>query len=1673
MNKFAQMLRNQFSEKKGSAVILLLRSGKELSGVIDELKEDFVTIKRKGSHFSAVILDEIVAFDLPDGTMIPVEESVVVGSEIHLQPRPASGASPVISADQPLPKLGKEVLERLEELTTEFARKLQRAKVDIVAPDARTPPEELRALGEREAVPIWVSIKNKFDNAARVNELDPRYGRVQGIIGNLKDLIEQVPSAPSLKRHLAYFQYLSNNTAAALDSAEEAADLSQSARDWLMVAAFAVINKDEALACHALEQVFQRHALTENGDVWYVYAGLLRVSGNYALLREIYEARRRSDPPTFSESEEQLLFDTCLYLLHYSKRDEVALDILRQEMEGALAKNLIPEAINWLVGQVGLEYQQMAQKMKAAQEAALRELRAEHVAAPGAWSNGTGGEKRPVVLSTPLLSSATSPLPATSTLPATQLTTLSAVSPAQPAQPYQTHPQQLIGHIYTYKFDRSFGFLFGANGASYFFHRSAIIDEELLDQLEDLTEPNLKPTEQIPVTFEIAQGPKGSLAVSLSLYRKVHDIFDMACDYANAGEYAKAVTQLRTVLARDPDHAGARGFLEKWTEFAQTARTVVAPTGSNPFAEGKRALMIEKDTEKAVRLFRQAIDEHDSVENAIRELALLLGRTERGDEAIALLEQNRRRISNQQSVDNLLIDVYQRAGQYESALQLLNKSIARATTRERKAHIYWQMANCYLQQEDYVQAERYFRMVMELGLDRKAARKNVALCLVKQQKYDEAERLLNEILDIASDAQAVELLKEVSKVKATGQSERLDEIMTVTRLSSFSSEISGFTQFFLGRCKFQGVRPERVQQKKFDRSDVRRLEDLATQLGTRNPRERSEYYLSAARIISEVEDWDDPRQMYKYLCRSFASRGDATVIENRPLDAAREWYCEALTVYDGERNRNRDERDPGFRGDEQDAVNALVRYLSSTLGTVPITPHIPAFDDILEEAFRLLGEQDRLFDQITYLLIRSRYAAQRILNRLYNRPPLRARALQYLKNNEIGQQSTANQQEEFMQLWNDLRRKRFEETRAISTELGLVAESDLTVASLESSIRTLERVKNIGERLLFDLDQQRIRQLQKILETLVDLGKENVFEEQERFCTLTGSYCADLLREIEESPTRLSVEEMYPIVEMLQKKTADRLEGIYASSVPQVTLRLPEDMEERYTPELGKIEVQIVIANRMGCSPAESLELVVQQDEVSFSVGGEEIKLNGSLRGGDQKILRVPLRVTEQARQAQAFSLPLYAQYRTRSGETQRTPVENFSIRLYSEKQFERIENPYATYAKGGTVENREMFYGRDELITNIANSIRSARSESKAVIIYGQKRAGKSSILYHLRQALASDPDLLILDVDNIGSLLDVRSAPFLHQILWRILRKLQWAIEDEVDERGRSQLEVSFPDDTKFYQHPSPMTLFDETFEMFKRASARAEDWHNARLVVVIDEFSYIYNHIMSGRISVEFMQIWKAFLQRNLFNAVMVGQDVMPRFRQRFPNEFGTSQDVRVTYLKQQDAVKLIDDPLRIGGKHGESRFREKAIERIYDLSAGSPFYIQIICDRLVDYMNMHHARLVTEADVEQVKNELVRGTNRLGWDDFDNLMSSGDTSDEAISVEDAKKVLTAIAINTRLGVCDRESVISAVSGTKASIDDILDDLVKRDVIELQQRRNYRIQVELFKEWLLAQM
>ncbi len=102
---------------------------------------------------------------------------------------------------------------------------------------------------------------------------------------------------------------------------------------------------------------------------------------------------------------------------------------------------------------------------------------------------------------------------------------------------------------------------------------------------------------------------------------------------------------------------------------------------------------------------------------------------------------------------------------------------------------------------------------------------------------------------------------------------------------------------------------------------------------------------------------------------------------------------------------------------------------------------------------------------------------------------------------------------------------------------------------------------------------------------------------------------------------------------------------------------------------------------------------------------------------------------------------------------------------------------------------------------------------------------------------------------------------------------------------------------------------------------------------------------------------------------------------------------------------------------------------------------------------------------------IKNELIRGINALSIGKFDNLINSGDTSEDAIKDEDTLTVLTEIAKNGQTGSCSRNSIVCE---TETPIDVILDGLVKRDIIKCQSMQNmkyYQIRVELFSEWLIA--
>ena len=1088
-----------------------------------------------------------------------------------------------------------------------------------------------------------------------------------------------------------------------------------------------------------------------------------------------------------------------------------------------------------------------------------------------------------------------------------------------------------------------------------------------------------------------------------------------------------------------------RQFSDSYDQFLQKFTI----QGDNLYSEAKTADQ-SGNLALAELLYQECIRQSIRRDTAIMDLASVLVRLERQEEAAELLKGNRSKVKSKNRLNNHL------------------------------AQILWQHANACIKSEKYQKAQSLFDQVDKLRPGNITVKRNLAFCLSKQGNYDRAEKILTKIQNTSPDAKTAELLYAIERSKDSDGKFVFDYDDIISRdLSNrdlSDRNLSDFANFFLERCMLEGTPQGGRKEVKYKGTDadvardIETLEGLAKGQGYENPRGRSLYLLSAAKVYFDVgNDWN----AYPYLCRSFTSMGD-DARNDRNLDTAREWYYEALRAYD----RRYTKIQPRIL--EQDAVYALSRFLLSYLGygiTVPdhrdesespLTQQVKSIESTVELVVQNHQEKDKVFDAIVYLLS-SQFAEDYILKCLYKKPELRDEALKYLQSKGLNASDSIKSPEKFTFLWRQLRNVNFNEAASVSVELKQLQEKfELTTAWLETAIKHLE---DIQTKLFFSLDQQWVDNLQRFLNDYVlEFCRTDNFDDLYDLYNRLDEHCRTLLPEIHKSPTKLSVENIYPIIGIVQKHVMGHLDERYQTAKP--LLSLSSSVDSYRLDANQQIKVRIEVRNERGRSRAEGVELVIEENEAYSVPAGQDIRLSESLPGnGQPAFLTFPLQLTPSTLKAQAFSLRVYAKYRSRTREPLETP-HSLTIRLYSEDQFQTIPN---LYNRGtGIVKVPKMFVGRTELINNIAQRIENSRTQSECVLIYGQKRSGKSSLLYHLKLVLEKIEDLLIVDVGDIGSTLNIDPGVSpIRNFLYRILVKLNSAIGNY---KSDSPLNLQIPTYQEFYTHFNPLQCFEDTFASFNHHVSTSEDWHGAHPVLLIDEFQYIYEGILDGRISTSFMQSWKALLQAGHFSAVLVGQDVMAKFKADYSNELATAYDERITYLTNMYATELIENPIRIGDwKRGESRYREQSVQKILDLTAGSPYYIQIICHYLVNHLNSdkEKANWVTDAHVDYIKNELIRNGEMnilLPLDRFDNLYDSGDKSKDAIPKENSLKVLKAIADNgNKADPCSRDSIVcSGLSSTE--VDRILDDLVKREVVE-RNEGHYHIRVALFKEWLIV--
>ncbi|KAL5201394.1 hypothetical protein ABZP36_035748 [Zizania latifolia] len=193
------------------------------------------------------------------------------------------------------------------------------------------------------------------------------------------------------------------------------------------------------------------------------------------------------------------------------------------------------------------------------------------------------------------------------------------------------------------------------------------------------------------------------------------------------------------------------------------------PVGDTPYVRAKRVQLVDKDPEKAIALFWAAINAGDRVDSALKDMAIVMKQQNRAEEAVEAIKSLRSRCSDQaqESLDNILLDLYKRCGRLDDQisllkhkLQLIHQGLAfngkrtktarsqgrkfQVTLEQESTRLLGNLGWALMQKENYTEAEGAYRLALLIGPDNNKMC-NLGICLMKQGRVLEAKDVLKQV----------------------------------------------------------------------------------------------------------------------------------------------------------------------------------------------------------------------------------------------------------------------------------------------------------------------------------------------------------------------------------------------------------------------------------------------------------------------------------------------------------------------------------------------------------------------------------------------------------------------------------------------------------------------------------------------------------------------------------------------------------------------------------------------------------------------------------------------------------------------------------------------------------------------------------------------------------------
>lgn len=402
--------------------------------------------------------------------------------------------------------------------------------------------------------------------------------------------------------------------------------------------------------------------------------------------------------------------------------------------------------------------------------------------------------------------------------------------------------------------------------------------------------------------------------------------------------------------------------------------------------------------------------------------------------------------------------------------------------------------------------------------------------------------------------------------------------------------------------------------------------------------------------------------------------------------------------------------------------------------------------------------------------------------------------------------------------------------------------------------------------------------------------------------------------------------------------TTNALEDLQGRAQIEVALKT------RQVLSFGPICLSLELTNT-GRSPASNLTISLNPDQGS-AVGNSPVRLD-IVPAGRSVVVELPVSVAPSVEQFRA-EFAITFDDRERSGK--QVAFADLVRLLKPAAPFRPVPNPYApgTPLRPGS----PLFFGRDDLFQFIAENM-GGPTRPNILVLIGQRRMGKTSFLRQLPARL--DPAYLPVYLDGQSLGIDPGMASFFYD--------LSLAIAEAVANQG---LAIAAPQLTQFQERPR------DAFErIFLPAVFKAID--RQRLLLLFDEFEELEMRVAAGKLEPAIFSFFRHLMQHEeRLGFIFVGTRRLEELTAAYWSIlFNIALYKHITFLTETAARTLIVEPVAPYGL----LYDDLALDKIVRVTAGQPYFLQLICHTLVNGTNRARRNYVTIRDVNDTLVELV--------------------------------------------------------------------------------------------------